>query len=423
MKNWTQLYDLQLNDLDLDNQDREILQLLAEKLQDNYPYDRKEYAGQMIKPAHPLAQAAVWMTSFINPNNHALDGGKATSALELEVIDALATMVGYSSHLGHLTSGGTIANLEALWVARQSHPKTVVLANELAHYTHSRMSEVLGIPFEALPADARGKICLDTLQERLIHYQNLGIKPTLVATMGTTGMGRVDPLDRIVALRGELDFRIHADAAYGGYFKLSALDHEARLAFDALSQADSIVIDPHKHGLQPYGCGAVLFNTPEVGQFYKHDSPYTYFTSSQLHLGEITLECSRAGASAAGVWATLQKFPLVPGGLFALRLAQSLTAAQGLHQTALEAGYWSIAPELDICIFSVTGARASEMSAANRALFEKKAEEGIHLALFSLQKAQCPWGIEWDTNSVIVLRSVLMKPEHNDEAFWKAVLA
>jgi len=73
MKNWTQLYDLQLNDLDLDNQDREILQLLAEKLQDNYPYDRKEYAGQMIKPAHPLAQAAVWMTSFINPNNHALD--------------------------------------------------------------------------------------------------------------------------------------------------------------------------------------------------------------------------------------------------------------------------------------------------------------------------------------------------------------
>ncbi|MGB1184200.1 MAG: pyridoxal phosphate-dependent decarboxylase family protein, partial [Schleiferiaceae bacterium] len=303
MKNWTQLYDLQLNDLDLDNQDREILQLLAEKLQDNYPYDRKEYAGQMIKPAHPLAQAAVWMTSFINPNNHALDGGKATSALELEVIDALATMVGYSSHLGHLTSGGTIANLEALWVARQSHPKTVVLANELAHYTHSRMSEVLGIPFEALPADAQGKICLDTLQERLVHYQNLGIKPTLVATMGTTGMGRVDPLDRIVALRGELDFRIHADAAYGGYFKLSALDGEARLAFDALSQADSIVIDPHKHGLQPYGCGAVLFNTPEVGQFYKHDSPYTYFTSSQLHLGEITLECSRAGASAAGVWA------------------------------------------------------------------------------------------------------------------------
>lgn len=423
MKNWTQLYDLKLNDLDLDNQDREILQLLAEKLQDNYPYDRKEYAGQMIKPAHPLAQAAVWMTSFINPNNHALDGGKATSALELEVIDALATMVGYSSHLGHLTSGGTIANLEALWVARQSHPKTVVLANELAHYTHSRMSEVLGIPFEALPADAQGKICLDTLQERLVHYQNLGIKPTLVATMGTTGMGRVDPLDRIVALRGELDFRIHADAAYGGYFKLSALDGEARLAFDALSQADSIVIDPHKHGLQPYGCGAVLFNTPEVGQFYKHDSPYTYFTSSQLHLGEITLECSRAGASAAGVWATLQKFPLVPGGLFAQRLAQSLTAAQGLHQTALEKGYWSIAPELDICIFSVKGSTASEISAANRAFFEEKAKEGIHLALFSLQKKQCPWNVEWDTNSVVVVRSVLMKPEHNDETFWKAVVA
>ena len=66
-----------------------------------------------------------------------------------------------------------------------------------------------------------------------------------------------------------------------------------------MTEADSIVIDPHKHGLQPYGCGAVLFKNPEEGRFYKHDSPYTYFTSDQLHLGEITLECSRAGAAAA----------------------------------------------------------------------------------------------------------------------------
>ena len=55
------------------------------------------------------------------------------------------------------------------------------------------------------------------------------------------------------------------------------------------------MVDPHKHGLQPYGCGAVLFADPAVGRFYSHDSPYTYFTSDELHLGEISLECSRAG--------------------------------------------------------------------------------------------------------------------------------
>ena len=84
------------------------------------------------------------------------------------------------------------------------------------------------------------------------------------------------------------------------------LDEPARRAFAAIGQADSIVIDPHKHGLQPYGCGCVLFRDPAVGRFYKHDSPYTYFTSKQLHLGEISLECSRAGAAAVALWATQQ---------------------------------------------------------------------------------------------------------------------
>src|SRR6185436_2957634 len=72
----------------------------------------------------------------------------------------------------------------------------------------------------------------------------------------------------------------------------------------AIAECDSVVVDPHKHGLQPYGCGAVLFADPGVGRLYSHDSPYTYFTSDELHLGEISLECSRAGAAAAAAgWA------------------------------------------------------------------------------------------------------------------------
>ena len=70
-----------------------------------------------------------------------------------------------------------------------------------------------------------------------------------------------------------------------------------------------MVVDPHKHGLQPYGCGAVLFRDPGVGRFYLHDSPYTYFTSDELHLGEISLECSRPGAAAAALWLTFRLLP------------------------------------------------------------------------------------------------------------------
>ena len=76
-----------------------------------------------------------------------------------------------------------------------------------------------------------------------------------------------------------------------------------------------MVVDPHKHGLQPYGCGAVLFRDPGVARFYLHDSPYTYFTSADLHLGEISLECSRAGAAAAALWLTFRLLPPTADGL------------------------------------------------------------------------------------------------------------
>ena len=155
--NWSFLHDLKFADLPLEDRDKEVLQELATKLQNNYPYHSTEYAGQMIKPPHQLAQAAYWMATFVNPNNHALDGGRATSALELEVMAELGKMVGYEQSLGHLTSGGTVANLEALWVARQANPRTTIVASALSHYTHSRMSEVLGLPFKAIAADSSGR--------------------------------------------------------------------------------------------------------------------------------------------------------------------------------------------------------------------------------------------------------------------------
>ena len=108
---------------------------------------------------------------------------------------------------------------------------------------------------------------------------------TVVATFGTTGAGVVDPLPQILDLQSRYDFRVHVDAAYGGYFTLvDNLAADAEVSFRCLDKVDSIVVDPHKHGLQPYGCGCILFQDPSVGRFYKHDSPYTYFSSDDLHL-------------------------------------------------------------------------------------------------------------------------------------------
>jgi tyrosine decarboxylase/aspartate 1-decarboxylase len=396
----------------------DILQQVATRLHDNYPYAHPLYAGQMLKPPHPIARAAYALAMSVNPNNHALDGGRASSAMEIEAVAALAKMFHWPQHLGHLSSGGTFANLEALWVAGQYAPERAIAASDQAHYTHSRISGVLGLAFISVPSDESGRMDL-TVLEALLATDVIG---TVVVTLGTTAIGSVDPLDRIVALQKKYKFRIHVDAAYGGYFTLAAnLSPETLAAFDAIPDADSIVIDPHKHGLQPYGCGCVLFRDPAVGRLYKHDSPYTYFSSKDLHLGEISLECSRAGASAVALWATQQLLPYTPGGAFAQGLESGHTAALKLHQRLTESPYFltpSSPPQLDIVFWAVKAPTPEASSALAKQIFDEAAKRDLHLALAKLPMRFFPQN-SWENSSqtdsqttVTCLRSVLMKPEH-----------
>ncbi len=390
-----------------------VLHETADRLRDNYPYFHPLYAGQMMKPPHPVARAAYMLATWINPNNHALDGGRATSAMEKEAVAALAAMFGWNTFLGHLTGGGTMANLEALWVAGRSHPGKTVVASAGAHYTHSRISGVLQLPFEAIPSGADGAIDMRALEQRA-QRADLGC---VVATLGATGTGAVDNLPEILRLRERFSFRIHVDAAYGGYFTLASnLAPAARAAYDRIHEADSIVIDPHKHGLQPYGCGCVLFRDPAIGALYKHDSPYTYFSSSELHLGEISLECSRAGASAAALWATQRLLPLSREGEFAAGLTACRNAALAFVRLLSEDARWIVpfAPQLDIVVWAPRAATLAETSDLSRRIFDEAAVRDLHLALTRLPLHYFPPGTFSDAESgeVVCLRSVLMKPEH-----------
>ena len=384
-----------------------VLVEVAERLQDNYPYFHPLYAGQMLKPPHPVARTAYALAQWINPNNHALDGGRASSRMEKEAVAELAAMFGWDRHLGHLCGGGTMANLEALWVAGQLGPGEAIIASSQAHYTHGRISAVLGLPFETIPCDRLGRMDAGALESRLKR----GGVGTVVATLGTTATGSVDPLPEILELRERHGFRLHADAAYGGYFGLADnLASGARAAFDRAGEADSIVIDPHKHGLQPYGCGCVLFRDPAVGRLYRHDSPYTYFSSAELHLGEISLECSRPGASAVALWATQRLLPLARGGEFALGLSDCRSAALALHsRIAGDARFTAgFEPELDIVVWLARGNNAADSSARARRIFAEAARRDLHLALAELPGVF--FGVEGER--VTCLRSVLMKPEH-----------
>src|SRR6058998_1251670 len=127
-----------------------VLIEVAARLHDNYPYFHPLYAGQMLKPPHPVARLAYALAMWVNPNNHALDGGRASSRMEEEAIAEIARMFGWKECLGHLCGGGTMANLEALWVAGRLFPGAAVVASDQAHYTHGRIGGVLGLPFETV---------------------------------------------------------------------------------------------------------------------------------------------------------------------------------------------------------------------------------------------------------------------------------
>jgi glutamate/tyrosine decarboxylase-like PLP-dependent enzyme len=369
--------------------------------------------------------------------------------MEREVTAQLAAMFGFGTHLGHLTTSGTIANLEALFVARELHPGRGIAFSADAHYTHSRMCGLLGIEGHPVAVDRRGRMDLDALDE-LLRTGRVG---TVVLTAGTTGLGAIDPIHEALGLCRRHGARIHVDAAYGGFFTILAraggahgnsaadarehgtgdTEHSAddtgglpAAPWRAIAECDSVVVDPHKHGLQPYGCGAVLFRDPGVARFYLHDSPYTYFTSADLHLGEISLECSRAGASAAALWLTFRLLPPTPDGLGQV-LAAGRRAALAWSALIGKSDVLELyqAPELDIVsYFPVTGPAAlSRIDQASERILQAGMTGPDPVFLSTLRADADAFlarhgSVRADAAGARILRSVLMKPEAEDYVPW-----
>jgi glutamate/tyrosine decarboxylase-like PLP-dependent enzyme len=400
--------------------------VFGSRLRDNYPFFHPRYAGQMLKPPHPVAVVGYLTAMLINPNNHALDGGPATAAMEREVVADLAAMFGMETHLGHLTSSGTIANLEALYVARETHPDRGIAYSADSHYTHARMCSVLSVEGHSVAVDRFGRMDLDAL-ESLLRTGRIG---TVVLTAGTTGLGAIDPIDGALPLAERYGVRLHVDAAYGGFFSLLGRHDGGDIPsapWRAIARCDSVVVDPHKHGLQPYGCGAVLFRDPGVGRFYVHDSPYTYFTSGALHLGEISLECSRAGASAAALWLTLRLLPLTRDGLGAVLAAGRRAAVRwaGLIASSEWLELYQ-QPELDIVtLYPRTGPHSlTTIDAASATMLELGMHDEADPVFLSVLRtdasafaARHP-GVAPDAGTARIVRSVLMKPESEMYVDW-----
>ncbi len=405
------------------------------RLEKNLPYFHPRYAAQMLKdPAIPAVLGYV-LTMLTNPNNHAYEGGPATTELELEVVSDLLRLVGFESGWGHLSSGGSLANLEALWAVRDLRNEGKVLFSVASHLSWKRICTILRIPdYWELPVDSSFRLDLNRLEDALKD----GSAMMVVANFGTTGCGAIDPIEDILKLRDKYGFHLHVDAAYGGYAKALLYDENYLLLSHeqvhfpmteyvyrqsvALAQADSVTIDPHKHGMMPYGAGSILYRHENLRQAILHSAPYTYHVTEKPNIGTYSLEGSRPGAAAAGCWLTHQLFPLHRSGAGTVLASTMSTAAKAFECiSAMPNLRPLIKPDLDIFCFyhaaaTKDGSRLSQLNHLNEGLYKKLSIENPQAEfIFSkfiidaqTARAMLP-NVEIDDKYFLSMRAVFIK--------------
>ncbi len=258
-----------------------------------------------------------------NPNNVASEVSRVGVEIEREAIADLASMLGWDpeSAIGHFTSGGSVANFEAIYRAREWFSKLFPKENGLVfipknrHYSWLKGCKIFGIrESEVWQIDLNefGAMDPNDLKKNLEQAKALQKKVMLVVSvMGSTELGCVDPIDEVCQIIDECknDFRpwVHVDAAYGGFFaSIEPEDHEPdyrdlKRALVALTRVDSLTLDPHKLAYVPYACGAFICKEQSRYCIARTDAPYLE-NSTQLDRGLFTLEGSRAATGPSATW-------------------------------------------------------------------------------------------------------------------------
>ncbi|MEU5425700.1 pyridoxal-dependent decarboxylase [Streptomyces olivoreticuli] len=197
--------------------------------------------------------------------------GAGPTQLELTTLGWLKTFLGLpGGHGGLFVSGGSMANFTCLAVARDHHldgdrAHARLYCSSQAHPSIARAVHLLGLTREQLsviPAVDGLRLDVTALARRIDHDRSRGRRPFgVVATLGTTGTGAVDPLDDLADLCEREGLWLHIDGAHGAAAAGTTRGHHLR---GALCRADSLTVDPHKWLFQPYEIGCALLRRPEL---------------------------------------------------------------------------------------------------------------------------------------------------------------
>ncbi|MBC8383352.1 MAG: tyrosine decarboxylase, partial [Candidatus Cloacimonetes bacterium] len=419
-----------------------VLRKLCAKLKlTSMPWHSPRYLGHMNADILMSATLGYIAAMLYNPNNCAYEASTATTPMELEVGKDFARLMGFDTDIawGHICTDGTVANMEALWYARnlssipfavkKVRPKLVEgmsdweLSNmkiadildlvdkvqdvwdevrdssvrgtgvnqaqlgkwivpETKHLSWVKAVDVLGLGLDNeinIQVDKHFRMDIKILEQTI---EDLAAKkiPILgvVGVIGSTEEGAIDHFDKIIALRKKFEekgvsFYVHADAAYGGYARSIFLDEDNNFmpynslkvqlhklniinqdeldwpsqdvynAFEAVSQADSVTIDPHKMGYVPYAAGGIAIRDKRMVDAISFFAAYIFEKGTDVPslLGSYILEGSKAGATAAGVWAAHHVLPLNITGYGRL-IGASIEGAQRLYDLVQSVEHFEI---------------------------------------------------------------------------------
>ena len=403
----------------------------------------------------------------LNQNLVKIETSKAFTPLERQVLGMMhhlaygadesfysKWMHSAKTSLGAFCSGGTVANITALWIARNcllkpqgdfkginsqglvaamlhyGYKGLAVLVSERAHYSLGKAADVLGIGrdnFIAVKTSDNNKVDVQAMREKALELESQGIKVmALVGVAGTTETGNIDPLNEMADLAQELNCHFHVDAAWGGATLLSA---NARTLLAGIERADSITIDAHKQMYVPMGAGMVLFKDPHATDAIEHHAEYILRKGSK-DLGSHTLEGSRPGMAML-VHACLR---VIGRQGYEMLIDKGIAKAKYFAELIKQEEDFELVSEPELCLLTYRYVpRAIKLAIAN-ASEEEKIDIYAALNRFtaSMQKRQREAGrsfvsrtrltpAQYDNQPTVVFRVVLANPL-TSEAMLKEIL-
>ena len=346
------------------------------------------FFGYVASPSTPVGAFADLIASALNSNVTSWRLGPAATEVEHIVVRWLGSLIGFSEAAGGLlTSGGSMANLNAMFIAHRvkaqdetskyglwnSGPPMTVYASDQVHLSIPKAADILGIGRDnvcLLPSDARYRLDVRSLSERLASDVMRGIRPfCVVASAGTVNTGAIDPIEDIARVAQEYGLWLHVDGAYGA---LAALDESKRPHFKGIELADSVSLDPHKWLYAPVDCGCLLLRDPALGRSVFSSTEADYIKvdeqtdAESFAFWDYGIELSRR-FRALKIWLMLRYYgtrrtaaAIANDNTLAAELAELVNASEDFEL---------LAPvELSICCFRyVPPAMRARLSSANGA--------------------------------------------------------